>query len=136
MRTKIVVATALSVLAPAYAAESIVVEHSQDIVKILLWAVTGLLSALIAVAIAYVASKFSDRNSRFEKALLSVDKRLEKFEGYLRTEISGVKADARQDRLRIHAVELECARTRERLRVAGVPQPVDYVTGEYGGNVE
>jgi len=40
-------------------------------------------------------------------------------------EVLSFFTDARQDRLRIHALELDSARARERMRIAGVP--ADYV---------
>jgi len=41
-------------------------------------------------------------------------------------EVLSFFTNARQDRLRIHALELDTARARERMRIAGVAQPTDY----------
>ena len=118
MRIKIIMSAAL-VAAPVYAAESIISEHPEDVVNLLLAAVAILGGALVSVVVAFSIYRIN-----------GIDKKLDRIERYLSAEVSGIKADARQDRLRIHALELDAARARERMHMAGVPQPVDYVTND------
>jgi outer membrane murein-binding lipoprotein Lpp len=115
VRLKIVIATAAITVADALAAESIINEHPEDVVNLLLAAVGILGGALVSVVIALEVYRIN-----------GIDKKLDRIERYLSAEVSGIKADARQDRLRIHALELDAARARERMHMAGVPQPVDY----------
>jgi outer membrane murein-binding lipoprotein Lpp len=118
VRIKIIMSAAL-VAAPVYAAESIISEHPEDVVNLLLAAVAILGGALVSVVVAFSIYRIN-----------GIDKKLDRIERYLSAEVSGIKADARQDRLRIHALELDAARARERMHMAGVPQPVDYVTND------
>jgi ABC-type hemin transport system substrate-binding protein len=114
VRLKIVIATAAITVADALAAESIINEHPEDVVNLLLAAVGILGGALVSVVIALEVYRIN-----------GIDKKLDRIERYLSAEVSGIKVDARQDRLRIHALELDSARARERMRIAGVPE--DYV---------
>ena len=106
---------ALATVSVGAGAESIIDEHTTDIVKLLTWALAGVGGAFITLLVAFVAFRLS-----------GIDKKFDRLERILMTEINGVKADARQDRLRIHALELDGARARERMRIAGVSQPADY----------
>ncbi len=116
MRVKIIFATAAITVSNALAAESIISEHPEDVVNLLLAAVGILGGALVSVVIAFSIYRIN-----------GIDKKLDRIERYLSAEVNGIKADARQDRLRIHALELDAARARERMHMAGVPQPVDYI---------
>ena len=109
-------AVALATASVGAGAESIIDEHTTDIVKLLTWALAGVGGAFITLLVAFVAFRLN-----------GIDKKFDRIEKILMTEINGVKVDARQDRLRIHALELDSARARERMRIAGVAQPVDYV---------
>ena len=109
---------ALATVSVGAGAESIIDEHSNDIVNLLTWLLAGVGGAFVTLLVAFVAFRLS-----------GIDKKFDRLERILMTEINGVKADARQDRLRIHALELDAARARERMQMAGVPQPVDYVKG-------
>ncbi len=124
-------AVALATASGGLGAESIIDEHSNDIVSLLIWAVTGLFAALVTLIIAYVASKFSDRNSRFDKALVDLSKKMDRIEAYLATDIDGIKADIRQERLRTHANQLDIERIKTRMHMAGIPQPVDCVREDF-----
>jgi hypothetical protein len=124
-------AVALATASGGLGAESIIDEHSADIVNLLTWAVTGLFTALVTLIIAYVASKFSDRNSRFDKALVDLSKKMDRIEAYLATDIDGIKADIRQERLRTHANQLDIERIKTRMHMAGIPQPVDCVREDF-----
>jgi hypothetical protein len=124
-------AVALATVSAGVGAESIIDEHSNDIVSLLIWAVTGLFAALVTLIIAYVASKFSDRNSRFDKALVDLSKKMDRIEAYLATDIDGIKADIRQERLRTHANQLDIERIKTRMHMAGIPQPVDCVREDF-----
>ena len=116
VRVKIIMSVALATVSVGAGAESIINEHSTDIVNLLTWLLAGVGGAFITLLVAFFALRLD-----------GIDKKFDRIEKILMTEINSVKADARQDRLRIHAVELDSARARERMRIAGVPQPVDYV---------